>query len=282
MAHPADSELRMLEEEMRPVLKRAVLPPPSPNETAQLLSSLQGEFDQLKLEVSPPKLDFNPQVDPPSLGQLIRNQFRLNHKAIVLVSAAVFCMLVLLIDPNYMLNQNGGIPGGIFPLIAPLLLIASMLFSSRTWDRGMRAVETITPYPPALVLYSRLLMVTFIVVSMALASTVMLGLRAEDSQTAHFLFGPFVLEWMSVLLLTGGTAMYMMFRKGIVASMMTAVLSYGVWVVLQGEMLRMNDTPMAIKMSVDTLVLLLGTALLISSYGISRKNRVLPGGKADD
>lgn len=282
MVHPTDNELRELEEELRLPLKRAVLPPPTPDETAQLISSLQGEFDQLKLEVSPPKLDFNPQVDPPSLSQLIRNQFRLNQRTIVLVSAAVFCMLVLLIDPNYMLNQTGGIPGGIFPLIAPLLLIASMLFSSRTWDRGMRAVETITPYPPALVLYSRLLMVTFIVVGMALASTVVLGLRAEDQQTAHFLFGPFVLEWMSVLLLTGGTAMYMMFRKGIVASMLTAVLSYGVWIMLQGEMLDMNNMPMAIKKPVDIMVLLLGAALLVTSYGISRRNRALPGGKAHD
>ncbi|WP_235439900.1 hypothetical protein [Paenibacillus sp. DMB20] len=186
MDHPTDNELRGLEEELRGPLTHAVLPPPSPNETARLISMLQGEFDLLKQEAAPPKLDFNPQVDPPSLGQLLRSQLRLNQKAILLASAAVFFMLVLLIDPEYPLEQIGGIPGGIFPLITPLLLIASMLFSSRTWDRGMRAVETIMPYPPALVLYSRLLMVTGIVVGMALISTAVLGIRAMYAESSHF------------------------------------------------------------------------------------------------
>lgn len=266
-----DNELRRLEEELREPLTRAVSPPPFPRETAQLIASLQGEFDQLKHEAAPPKLDFNPQVDPPSLRQLLRSQLRLNQKSILLASAAVFCMLTLLVNPEYPLDRIGGIPGGIFPLITPLLLIASMLFSSRTWDRGMRAVETITPYPPALVLYSRLLMVTGIVVGMALLSTLVLGIRAMNAESSDFLFGPFVLEWMSVLLMTGGAAMYMMFRKGLAASMLSAILVYGIWILLQGQISAYGVSYLA-KTPVDAVILLVGAALLISSYGYSRRD----------
>ncbi|WP_106767017.1 hypothetical protein [Paenibacillus faecalis] len=274
MDHPSDNELRRLEEELREPLTRGVFSPPLPSETAHLIASLQGEFDLLKMEAAPPKLDFNPQVDPPSLRQLLRSQLRLNLKYIFLASAAVFTMLILLIDPDYPLDSMGGIPGGIFPLITPLLLIASMLFSSRTWDRGMRAVETITPYPPALVLYSRLLMVTFIVIGMALISTVALGIKAMNSNETHFLFGPFVLEWLGVLLLTGGTTMYMMFRKGMVASILSAILVYGIWIVIQGQIYEVTQF---LKTPVDFIVLLVGAALLISSYGYSRKDKVSPG-----
>ncbi|MGV2788358.1 hypothetical protein GNF98_22305, partial [Clostridium perfringens] len=130
--------------------------------------------------------------------------------------------LVLLIDPEYPLDQFAGLPGGIFPLITPLLLIVSMLFSSRTWDKGMRAVETLTPYPPALVLYTRLLLVPGIVLGMALLSTLALGLRSIQAESSRFLFGPFILEWMGILLVTGGAAMYMLFRKGMVVSLISA------------------------------------------------------------
>lgn len=276
MDQPSDNELRRLEEELRGPLIRAVSPPPFPRETAQLIASLQGEFDQLKQEVAPHKLDFNPQVDPPSLKQLLRSQLRLNQKSILLASTAVFCMLTLLVNPEFPLDQFLGIPGGIFPLITPLLLIASMLFSSRTWDRGMRAVETITPYPPALVLYSRLLLVTGIVVGMAFLSTIVLGIRAMYAESSHFLFGPFVLEWMGVLLLTGGAAMYMMFRKGMAASMLSAILAYGMWIVLQGQ-INGYGVPYFVKTPVDVVVLLAGAALLVSSYGRSRRDPVSHG-----
>ncbi|MPZ04771.1 hypothetical protein F3W83_19155, partial [Micrococcus luteus] len=91
-------------------LRRAALPSPSPDETAQLIASLQGEFNQLKIEPESPKLDFNPQVDPPSLKQILRSQIRLNQRSILLTAGAVFCMLVLLIDPEYPLDQFAGLP----------------------------------------------------------------------------------------------------------------------------------------------------------------------------
>ncbi|NMO97246.1 hypothetical protein [Paenibacillus lemnae] len=272
MDHLSDKELQRLEDELKGPLTTAVRQPPSTQETAFLISSLQDEFDLLKAGAAPAKLDFNPQVDPPSLKQLLLNQFRLNQKMILLASSAVFIMLVLLIDPRYPMDQLGGIPGGIFPLITPVLLMMSMLFSSRTWDRGMRAVETITPYPPSLVLYSRLLSVTVIIMSLGMISTLVLGIRSTYTEGSYFLMGPFLLEWMSVLLLTGGAAMYMMFKKGIISAMCAAVLAYVVWIFFQGE-LQYQQLPLVMKMSIDTVVLVVGALLVITAYAQSLKNR---------
>lgn len=270
MDRPTDNELRSLEAELRGPLRRALLPPPSKAETKQLIASLQGEFDLLKIEPQSPKLDFNPQVEPPSLKQILRSQLRLNQRSILLAGGAVFLMLVLLINPEHPLDTLGGLPGGIFPLITPLLLIVSMLFSSRTWDKGMRAIETITPYPPALVLYTRLLLVTGIVVGMAFISTVILEIRSIQAESSYFYFGPFVLEWLGVLLVTGGAAMYMLFRKGMVASLVSALLVYGLWIVLQAELMD-RGVPMNAKMATDFVMLVIGVGLVISSYGRSLK-----------
>jgi len=270
MDHPFDRELGKLEDELRGPLRRAILPPPTPEETSRLIASLQGEFDLLKVEPQSPKLDFNPQVDPPSLKQILRSQLRLNQRSILLASSAVFLMLVLLIDPAYPLDHFGGLPGGIFPLITPLLLIVSMLFSSRTWDKGMRAVETLTPYPPALVLYTRLLLVTGIVTGMALLSTIVIGFKSMQAENSTFLFGPFVLEWMGILLVTGGAAMYMLFRKGMIVSLVSAVLVYGLWIVLQGQIMD-HGVSQSGKMAMDIVLLIIGVSLLVSSYGRSLK-----------
>ncbi|GAB6927266.1 hypothetical protein JCM10914A_12490 [Paenibacillus sp. JCM 10914] len=270
MGHPFDNELSKLEEELRGPLRRAAPPAPSGNETARLITSLQGEFDQLKMDPQSPKLDFNPQVDPPSLKQILRSQIRLNQRSILLTAGAVFTMLVLLIDPTTPLDQFAGLPGGIFPLITPLLLIISMLFSSRTWDKGMRAVETLTPYPPALVLYTRLLLVTGIVVGMALLSTFILGLRSIQAENSYFLFGPFMMEWLGIVLVTGGAAMYMLFRKGMMVSFVTAVFVYGMWIVIQGQIVDYGVSITG-KMLTDLVLMTVGVLLLISSYGRSLK-----------
>ncbi|WP_235439899.1 hypothetical protein [Paenibacillus sp. DMB20] len=75
--------------------------------------------------------------------------------------------------------------------------------------------------------------------------------------------------------------MYMMFRKGMAASMLSAILAYGIWIVLQGQMSGSGVTS-GMKMPIDAIILLFGAALLVSSYGYSRRNRLLPGETAHD
>ena len=121
-------------------------------------------------------------------------------------------MLVLLIDPEYPLDQFAGLPGGIFPLITPPPLIVSMLFSDRTWDKGMRAVETLTPYPPALVLYTRLSPDRYRHRN-GLAEYPRARVAIHPGGNLPLLFGPFILEWMGILLVTGGARCICCFAK---------------------------------------------------------------------
>lgn len=263
-----DRELAQLEKELAEPLRQAVLPPPSPSETAALIAALQPEFDTLKAKAVSPSLDFNPQVETPSLRRLLWSQFRLNRKSLILTGSAVFLMLILLIDPEqpYRIMLFGDtIPGGLFPIITPLMLLASMLFSYRSWDRGMRAIESITPYPPALVVYSRMLMVIALMLSWALISSVVVGLRVSWAGETTLPFIPFLLEWLGVSMLTAGAAMYVLFRKGMSLACAAAAAAYVFWFVLE-EYTRRHEWTLDANAAVDGVMLLAGVILLLRSY----------------
>ncbi|WP_435922463.1 hypothetical protein [Paenibacillus sp. DYY-L-2] len=271
-----DKELEQLERELREPLKQAVQPPPSPSETAALIAALQPEFNALKAKAATSVLDFNPQVEAPSLRRLLWSQFRLNRKSLFLSGAAVFLMLILLVDPARPFRTvflGEAIPSGLFPVITPIMLIASMLYSYRSWDRGMRAVESITPYPPALIIYSRMLMVIGLVVGWALVSTVIVGLRVEAAGEANMPFIPFLLQWLGISMITAGAAMYVMFRKGMTLACVSAGAVYVLWFVFE-ERARMEGWVMSVRTAVDALMLIAGAIFLLRSYYRSRSMSV--------
>lgn len=276
-----DKELERLEQELREPLRQAVLPAPSPSETAALIAALQPEFAALQAQNAAAQLDFNPQVEAPSLRKLLWSQFRVNRRSLVLSGAAVFLMLIFLVNPerpfsNFILGDD--MPG-IFPLITPLMLIASMLYSYRSWDRGMRSVESITPYPPALVVYSRMLMVMALVVGWALVSSVVVGIRVSAAGEDTLPFGPFLLQWLGISLLTGGAAMYALFRYGIKAALISAAGIYTLWFLLESKP-HTYTIFVGTGTARDAVFLLLGALLLLRSYYRSRNLRV--GGMSED
>ncbi|WP_410772243.1 hypothetical protein [Fontibacillus sp. BL9] len=274
-----DKELEKLERELREPLRQAVLPPPSPSETAALIAALQPEFDALKAGAVGPTLDFNPQVEAPSLRKLLWSQFRVNRKSLILAGSAVFLMLILLVDPQRpfrTLLLGDAIPSGLFPVITPLMLIASMLFSYRSWDRGMRAVESITPYPPALVIYSRMLMVIGLVVSWALLSSLIVGLRVTAAGEVSMPFIPFLLQWLGISLFTAGSAMYVLFRKGMTLACVAASVVYVLWFVLEDQS-RLQGWTASSRTMADGLMLIAGTLLILRSYYRSRHLKMNDG-----
>lgn len=268
-----DKELERLERELREPLRQALQPGPTPSETAALIEALQPEFAALQAQNAAASLDFNAEIEPPTLGRLLRSQFRLNRRSLMLTGAAVFLMLVFLVDPeqpfdNWLLGER--MPG-LFSLITPLMLIASMLYSYRTWDRGMRAIESVTPYPPALVIYSRMLMVMALVVGWALISSVVVSIRVATAGEAVLPFFPFLLEWLGISLLIGGAAMYALFRYGHKAGVLSAGGVYLLWLVLidQTSALSLNHgAGTATAMNAGFLVV--GALLLFRSYIRSR------------
>ncbi len=267
-----DKELEQLERELREPLKQAVQPPPSPSETAALIAALQPEFDALKSKAAITDLDFNPQVETPSLRKLLWSQFRLNRKSLFLSGAAVFLMLILLVDPSRpfrTLLLGEAIPSGLFPVITPIMLIASMLYSYRSWDRGMRAVESITPYPPALIIYSRMLMVIGLIVGWALVSSIIIGLRVEAAGEVSMPFIPFLLQWLGISMITAGTAMYVMFRKGITMACVAAAAIYVFWFLFE-EQARTSGWAASLITMMDLAMLVAGAIFMLRSYYRSR------------
>ncbi|GIP60356.1 hypothetical protein MKX50_21335 [Paenibacillus sp. FSL W8-0186] len=270
MNHFIDEELEKLEEELREPLRRAIAPPPSPAETAELIRRLQPEFDALKADHALESLQFNEQVEAPTLRKLLRSQFRLNRKSLIMSSSAVFLMLILLVDPGQPVKSIGVLPSSLFPVITPLMLIASMLFSYRTWNSGMRSIESITPYPPALVMYSRMLMVIALIVVWAFMSSVVVSVRIFQAGEFVLPLGPFLLQWLGITLLTSGAAMYVLFRKGIYYALASALAVYVLWFIYidnsHSYLLRVEY-----RAIIDGLLLVAGVVLLLRSYYRSRK-----------
>lgn len=272
-----DKELERLERELREPLRQALQPSPTPLDTAALIEALQPEFAVLQAQNAAASLDFNARVEPPSLGRLLRSQFQMNRRSLMLTGAAVFLMLVFLVDPKQPLSNwllGDGMPS-MFSLITPLMLIASMLYSYRTWDRGMRAIESVTPYPPALVIYSRMLMVMALVVGWALVSSVAVSIRVASAGETALPFIPFLLEWLGISLLTGGAAMYALFRYGHKAGVMSAGGVYALWLLLidQTSVIHLNAGTGAgagVGIAMNIAFLLVGTLLLFRSYIRSR------------
>lgn len=273
MERSIDKELERLERELREPLRQALQPGPAPQETAALIEALQPEFAALQVQNAAASLDFNAEIEPPALGRLLWSQFRLNRRSLILTGAIVFLMLVLLVDPRQPLDNRllGDAMPGLFSLITPLMLIASMLYSYRSWDRGMRAIESVTPYPPALVLYSRMLMVMAMVVGLALISSVVVSIRVATAGEATLPLIPFLLEWLGISLLTGGVTMYALFRFGHQAGMWAAAGIYVLWFALFDQTAsHILNIGMEAGNVINVGCLLLGVLLLFRSYLCSR------------
>ena len=103
---------------------------------------------------------------------------------------------------------------------------------------------------------------------MALLSTLALG-RSIQAETSRFLFGPFILEWMGILLVTGGRDVYAVSQRH--GRLISAVLVYGMWIVIQGQIVD-HGVSMSGKMMTDMALLVIGVILLVSSYGRAKLN----------
>ncbi|MFD1177144.1 hypothetical protein ACFQ3W_12685 [Paenibacillus puldeungensis] len=278
-----DQELEQLEQELRKPLRQALQPPPAPSETAALIEALQSEFNALQAQNALQTLDFNPQVETPSLRRLMWSQFRLNRKSLILAGAAVFLMLIFLVDPKRPFTNivEGDSVMSLFPVITPLMLVASMLFSYRSWDPGMRAVESITPYPPALVIYCRMLMVVALIIGWALISSVVVDIRVSSAGETNLPFIPFLLQWLGISLLTGGAAMYMLFRKGMKVALVSASLIYILWFIFQNQIFVSSLSP-SYRVTIDGVLFVIGAVLVLRSYYRSRSLKVRSAGAGND
>lgn len=212
MQNQIDRDLEELEDEMEQPLRSYMATSPRSEDTQKLILSLQDSFDDLK--PSEIEFDFESEPEKPSLIKQCLNQFRSYHWLYWVISVGIFAMLTLIAG-------SSGDPDGFFPLLVPIYLLFGILYSYKTWNKEMRMIESVTPFPPALLLLSKLLVVLGINLSLAFLSTFFIILQNTRVEPASF-----VLQWTAPLLFLTGTLAYVMFHKGVIAGFIAALAGW--------------------------------------------------------
>jgi hypothetical protein len=252
-----DKELQELEQKLQGTIRSYEAAKPGEADTERLLAMLQPEFDLLKGETELP-LHHLPLLDRPSLSRYWLRLAGTLGKSFWLASAAVFVMLTLISRGQSLENM-----GSLFSLLMPLFMMLCIGYGYRTWNRQMREVESITPFPPALQLLSRLLMAVAVNLGFGLASSLYLDVAVRE-----FAVLPFLLNWLSELMLVGGVLASVLFYKGMKTGFAAGTL---VWFLFQTpwwpeKWLYEQSLSDAAVYGVQFAALCLGLALFVIAY----------------
>ncbi len=267
-----NDEQRKLEEELKGPLSNWNVRPVHYADTAKLIQALQPEFDMLKEQTDfaadhAGGIQHGGEPARPSILRLVAAQLSSYSRSYWAASAAVFGMLVLMLStfsPPYDNLANA------FSLFAPGVLLAGLLYSFRSWNKGMRTIESVTPYPPALLLLCRFLIVIALNVALGLAASVYLAISM-----AAFPLLSFLLQWLSLMLMMGGLLANLILYSGIRAGMVGGCI---VWLAWHGATLagRASWTTQAEwANSVYLAALLAGVGLLLLAYRRSLGIRIV-------
>jgi hypothetical protein len=264
---PTDHELKQLEMEMREPLSRLLVKPVLSSDTAKLIQSLQSEFESLKY-ARPSLTARDSQIRRPSLLRLMRAQLASYPKSFWLASLTVFAMLTLIF--SYGEQPPYSTIGDLFAFFMPAFLLAGLLYSFRTWNKGMRTIEGITPYPPALLLLCRILLVIALNIGLGLLCTLYLSQRIHQ-----FPFFPFLLEWLSQMLLVGGLLAYLMLWKGMKTAMGGGVVLWIAWNVFEIAVSKQSMLEINWLVAGQITAIAAGGILLVAAYRRSLGMRLL-------
>ncbi|OXM17190.1 hypothetical protein [Paenibacillus herberti] len=271
MELPNDKELKQLEDELRAPLASIQVFPVKAADTVRLLAALQPAFEGLRPELAGSGIpdwmkDNQTGSKHPTLLKLLRTQLGAYSRAYWLASLGVFLMLM------YILPYGSGEEGssmlsevsGKLSLFLPMMFLSGLLYSFRSWNREMRTIESITPYPPALLLMARVMIVGGLNVLFGLAASLYMASRLEQ-----FPVLPFILQWMSLILLIAGGAAYVMLRAGVKSSFVVGSLFWMGWNVME-YVLRMpengSSAPEAIRTAIYWLCLGAGIMMTWMAY----------------
>ncbi|MWC29025.1 hypothetical protein [Paenibacillus sp. MMS18-CY102] len=224
MSMPNDDELKQLESEMDGTLAPYTVKPVTSSDTARLLLSLQPAFNEVMHASQPVKEQpiATSRKQAVSLGRLMRSQIIAYSRAYWAASAALFVMLLFMVDRLGLAAADRAV--GWFTILMPAALLGGMLYSFRTWNREMRMIESISPYPPALLLLTRSLIVTALNVILGLAATVYMEWTDHRFNALAFLTG-----WMSLYLLISGVVANVMLRKGLKPALAWGLVLWFIW-----------------------------------------------------
>ncbi|MFS0836199.1 hypothetical protein [Paenibacillus sp. 1P03SA] len=263
MYEPDDKELDRLEKDVASLLNGYLVKTPDRIDTAKLLSRLQSQFDAFhEKSTGTDAPEYSADLRP-SLWKLCRHQLFMYNKWFWLLSMLLFAMLLLLNSPY---TIAGSLPGrSSYSLAFPLLLVCGFLYQYRSWNEGMRMIESVTPYPPALLMFSRLIVL--------LATNAVLGLIgslytfATMSYSRSWITVPFLFDWIAPLLLVTGLTGYFMMKRGMLSAIIAAVIGWGVELFMEEWLRRELTGPVwNWALILQAVLIAAGVLLLLSAY----------------
>ncbi|AJY73680.1 hypothetical protein [Paenibacillus beijingensis] len=233
MSVPNDNELKQLEQEMHDSLSRLVVRPVASEDTVRLLRALQPAFDELKPSLSSDTAGMTDISNDyparrPSLSKLVANQLSSYSRSYWLASTGLFVMLLFILpkgeEYSYLNVLN---IGSTLAMFMPMIFLAGLLYSFRSWNKEMRMIESITPYPPALLLMCRIMITSGLNILFGAFVSLYLLTRLD-----RFPLLPFMLQWLSLISLISGVAAFVMMRIGIKSAFAVGALFWMGWNVL--------------------------------------------------
>lgn len=214
-----EKELKQLEDELSPMMNRYLTSTPKPEDTKSLISSLQGEFDELKMMAQT--------RNKPRFYQVLINQFGTFQKRFWAMSVVIYGMLTIIFHLEWQTYQDR-----LMMLLTPLILLTGMMYSYQSWNKEMRLIEEISPFPPALILYSRLFILLMFNALFGLGVEVIYAVTGGLNGNILFL-----IIWLSLSLFTVGSVAFMIFafgmRRGFIG---TTIL----WLMIDGLRYQLN------------------------------------------
>lgn len=215
--HNQDQELYQLEDEMKEMFSSYVVKTPTSQDTKALLAALQPEFDEIGKESANEYV--HEMVKTPSFLSQLKAQISFYQWHFWVASTLIFVMLTLF-------SSNSNVPEAIlfYQFAIPLSMLVGVFYTYQTWNKQMRTIEGITPFPPALLLLSRMVIILTMNVIMGVVSSIYLSFNMEK-----FNLLPFLLHWIAPSLMIYGIIAYVMMRKGVKKGLTMGMAS---WIVM--------------------------------------------------
>lgn len=261
--HNQDQELYQLEDEMKDLFSSYVVKSPSSQDTKALLAALQPAFDEIG---AAPAEEFGHEtIQSPSFLSQLKAQISFYQWHFWVTSTIIFVMLTLFSSNSYVSEATL-----FYQFAIPLSMLVGVFYTYQTWNKQMRTIESITPFPPALLLLSRMIIILAMNIVMGIISSLYLGFTVQD-----FELMPFLMNWIAPALLIYGMISYVMMRKGVKFG-----LAFGIaaWITLMvaGALYQAQALPI-IEFSynqvagIQGFIVLLGLYLLFLAYKKSLK-----------
>ncbi|MDI3298830.1 MAG: hypothetical protein QJR08_06650 [Bacillota bacterium] len=250
---PGDRQLAELEQALRPWLARYLVREPSPEASRRLA-------EEVLLRARAERERDPAQARRPSLPRLVRLELAGYGRAFWIASLALGVLLVL--ASADLLAQPGPAPVNLFAAVLPGYFLAAMALGNGWGNRAMRLVESVTPFPPALLWLIRLLIATAVDVLIGLAGTGVLAATVGVVQPLAFL-----LQWLAGVLAVGGLLAWLLFSRGFLWSLGAGVVFWAVLAAGQEGLIRAGS---AWSLGGDALLLVLGAASTAAAWHRSR------------